>query len=201
MSAPSNTPLPPLPAVSTPHPAPQPPAASTKGVYQITRPAGLCAISQKPILPGHPFHALLKESGGLFVRLDVLPEYWADADKSGLLASWQTVMPASNAPKKVFVDDAILLQLLINLEGTEDPAKLRFRFVLTLLLMRKRLVKHDRTHQTPAGAVWSVRPRGSQPDAAPLEVLDPKLNETDLADLGLQLQEILASDGGIGGGT
>ena len=71
------------------------------------------------------------------------PRKWAQFDKSNLLAFWQTVMPASEEKKKVFVDDEVLCTLFERLAETTEPSKVNFRFVLGLILMRKRLVIYE----------------------------------------------------------
>jgi hypothetical protein len=63
------------------------------------------------------------------------------------------------------------------LEGEEEPSKRSFRFVLALLLMRRRRFKLEETHQQDGHDVLVLRcPR----TGAQHEVLDPGLSDEEL---------------------
>ena len=79
------------------------------------------------------------------------------------------------------------------LADTGEAAKLNFRFVLGLILMRKRLVvyedaRHDDLGDRGARDVWVVRMKGRDER---LDLTDPKLNEQQVAEVSQQLGEIL----------
>ena len=145
--------------------------------------------------------AAVRETPAGLERVDVAAEHWDAFDRSGLLAYWHTVMPRVEEKKKVFVDDEVLCTLFERLAEATEPAKVAFRFVLGLILMRKRLVVYDSTRHDPAppaqdGAteppgprdVWVVRMKG-RTDL--LDLVDPKLDESQMAEVSQQLGEIL----------
>ena len=142
--------------------------------------------------------AAVRETPEGLERLDVAPEHWEPFDKSNLLAFWQTVMPAAEEKKKVFVDDEVLCTLFERLAEATEPAKVHFRFVLGLILMRKRLVIYESTRRgtKPASAgepgaakdVWVVRMKGRDDR---LDLIDPKLDENQVLEVSQQLGQIL----------
>jgi hypothetical protein len=168
--------------------APNKPAS---GGYEVGRPQGKCVVTGKPIAPDEKFMAALRETPTGMERLDVSLEAWKDFDKSRLLASWQTTMPRPEAKKKVFVDDEVLAQLFERLGETTEPAKLNFRFVLGLILMRKRLLIYEASKSVEGQEIWIVRPKGKEQR---LELLNPKLDEQQVAEVSGQLGEILNSE-------
>ena len=55
--------------------------------------------------------------------------------------------------KKLFVDDQVLCELFERLASATEAAKLNFRFVLGLILMRKRMIVYESTRITGEGSV------------------------------------------------
>jgi len=125
-------------------------------------------------------------------RVDWCPACWTGVDRAGVLAFWQTTMPRPDQPKKQpFVDDDVLCELFERLAGTEDAAKLSFRFVLGLILMRKRLVIHEATRSENGREIWVVRVRGSQGAS---ELVNPRLTEEQIREVGGQLSQIMREE-------
>jgi hypothetical protein len=170
----------------TAHPKPKPGA----GGYDISKPAGKCAVSGRTIEPTEKFMTALRDTPQGFQRLDVAQENWDAFDKSDLLGFWQTTMPRPEEKKKLFVDDAILVELFERLEGTDEPSRQNFRFVLGLILMRKRLVIYDTSKTDDAGReVWLMRIKGR--GETTFNLINPHLREEQVADVSRQLGEIL----------
>ena len=178
-------------------PAAKPPGGKP-GELHVPKPAGVCAVSGRAIAPGEKFMAALRETPTGLERLDVAIEHWDAFDKADTLGFWQSVMPRPQEKKKVFVDDEVLCTLFERLAEATEPTKVAFRFVLGLILMRKRLVLYDATRHdppppgspegTPPRDVWVVRMKG-RPD--PLDLVDPKLGEKQVVEVSQQLGEIL----------
>jgi hypothetical protein len=160
------------------------------GGYDVPRPAGVCAVTGRAIAPGEKYIAAVRETPTGLERLDVLPEAWGQGfDRDNLLGFWQTVMPTSEQkPRKLFVDDEVLTTLFERLADASEPAKVNFRFVLGLILMRKRIVIYETTRQEVGRDVWVVRLKGREDR---LDVVDPKLSESQVAEVSQQLGEIL----------
>lgn len=164
------------------------PAPVKPGQWTVTKPAGVCAITGNAILPGDKFMGAIREVAEGIERVDISLDHWDHADKTGLLASWQTVMPKHEEKKKLFVDDTVLCTLFEKLGEATEPAKVNFRFVLGLILMRKRLVIYDQTRQEEGRDIWVVRMRGRQDT---LELVDPKLNADQTLEVSQQLGQVL----------
>jgi hypothetical protein len=139
-----------------------------------------------------------------FVRLDYAEEAWKGGSRPGrewmVLGSWRGTVPEPGARRKLLVDDQSLLELfegsgedpsLIDGEGgggaeqgAVDPEtaarrekdRLAFRFVLALILLRKRLL----IGEGQKGKAMLVRPKGvPKPPEGPelIEVVDPGLDD------------------------
>jgi hypothetical protein len=160
----------------------------TGGGIDVPRPAGICAVSGQAIAPGEKFVAAIRETPEGIERRDVLVQHWSEFEREGVLAFWHTMMPQTEQKKKLFVDDEVLCTLFERLADATEEAKLNFRFVLALVLMRKRLIVYEETRREEGHDVWVVRLRGREDR---LDLVDPKLDESKVADVSQQLGEIL----------
>ena len=174
--------------MSTAAPHQQQQAKPQQGGYDVPRPAGHCAVTGRKIEAGEKFFAAIRETPEGMERVDVAPEAWENFDRSNLLAFWQTVMPEHEVKKKVFVDDEVLCTLFERLADATEPVKINFRFVLGLILMRKRLIIYENTRQEDGREIWQVRFKGRE---EMMDLLNPKLDESQIQDVSNQLGEIL----------
>jgi hypothetical protein len=159
--------------------------------YSVARSIGKCSVCARDIATGEKMMGALRDIPTGLERVDVCLACWATYDKSPLLGFWQSTMPEATARKKTFVDDGVLCELFERLSGTTDAPKLNFRFVLGLILMRKRLIVYESTRIEEGREIWSVRFRGREDM---LDLLNPKLNEQQVAEVSTQLGEILNGD-------
>ncbi len=105
---------------------------------------------------------------------------------------WRTAVPVPTEKKRLFVDDELLVNFFDRLEDAAEPAKINFRFVLALILMRKRLLTYERARKRDDGVeVWTLRLRG---DDRRREVLNPEMDEDQTAQVSEQLSTILQGE-------
>jgi hypothetical protein len=164
------------------------PQQGGQGGYEVPRPAGHCSVTGRKIEAGERLFAAIRETPVGIERIDVSPEAWEGFDRAGVLAFWQTVMPAHEQKKKVFVDDEVLCTLFERLSDATEPVKVNFRFVLGLILMRKRFIVYEGSRQEAGRDVWVVRMKGRDER---LDLIDPKLDELQVTEVSQQLGEIL----------
>jgi hypothetical protein len=194
--------------------------------YEIPRTTGVCASTGRELQPGETYFATLVEvdpeqqgeAGGNSAaaalgmqRLDVSQEAWDKGYRPGRLFSyWKTTVRQPNEKKRLFVDDTVLMNLLVRLEDATEPQRLAFRYVLALILMRKKLLRFDggerRTVEEDGESReqewWTLTPKqdvtkghfGKWADDQTLNVLDPQLDEAQIEQVTHQLGEILEAE-------
>jgi len=88
------------------------------------------------------------------------------------------------------------MDLFERLADDERPQRVAFRFVLALILMRKRLLRFAGRKAGGEGETewWLMRPKGVGTDQPPLEVLNPRLADDDVRELTAQLSEVLRGE-------
>lgn len=164
--------------------------------WDIGRSSGHCAASGEPLTAGMPcIVALIERVEDLsapLVRMDFSQAGWdSPARPVGVIAFWKTVVAPAGEKRRGFADDQTLLDLFDRLSGDERPHRVRFRFVLMLLLVRKRLLRVAGTSTAAGVETWSVLPKGAAEGEAPTAVLNPKLDEAAMKEVTDQLGEVL----------
>lgn len=187
--------------------------------YELPRATGTCASTGRAFEPGEHYYAALveveqpsddqKKSAPTlgFARVDVSAEAWEQGYRPERLFSfWKTTQPEPNAKKSPWADDAVLVDLLERLADTEDAKRIALRHVITLVLMRKKLLRYDgaETHDTEdqPQTIWQLTPKldpakgplGKWNEERQLNVIDPGLTEEDVASLIDQLSQIVETD-------
>lgn len=155
--------------------------------WEIHKPLGTCSGSGKKIEPGEEYVAALVEIDNQFERKDFSSQFWA-ANKPKVYCYWKSIMPKDDKKKKIFVDNDMLLAFFERLATETNEEKINFRFVLTLILMRKRLVKYDSSEKIDGKEIWTVKITGKDETA---QVINPQLTEDKIEQLSNQLGQIL----------
>ncbi|MDR3181437.1 MAG: hypothetical protein LBT89_00715 [Planctomycetaceae bacterium] len=114
----------------------------------IPRPAKICSVSQRELLSGEEFYSVLTDDEGLLRRQDIAAEHWATPPEH-CLGWWKTKVPENTAKKDNTLSNDSLLQLFDGLSFTNE--KNDVRYVLTLLLLRRRLFRLEREETSETG--------------------------------------------------
>lgn len=166
--------------------------------YRVNRSTGVCAETGQSIEPGAPcVAALCDDEEAILHRVDFSMESWESGKRpEGLFSFWKTRMPEKGEKKKVFVDDQVLLDIFERMAEDEREDRLAFRFVLGLILIRKRLFRHESQRKDEGGdrVVWLLRLKGSPPDAPLVEMVNPGIGDDDILSLSEQLGDVLQGD-------
>ena len=209
--------------------------------YEIQRSNGTCAATERVMEPGEAMYAALceltdeeqrlldeaRKAGKTdksfsaadalgMKRVDVTQTAWDEGYRPPLMFSfWKSTVPEPNEKKKTFVDDAVLMSILLKLGDTEDAGKLAFRHVVSLILLRKKLLRYDGVQvrevvqtddtgetETVEQDWWQFTPKkdvkkghfGKWDEDKAFEVLDPKLDESQIVAVTEQLGEVLEAD-------
>ena len=184
--------------------------------YDVQKTSGVCLATGQTLEPGQDCYSALvdipaeqreKDDQLGMRRVDVSAPAWEDGYRPPHLFSfWKTTIPEPSARKKTFVDDAVLMNLLRRLEDAEEPQRLAFRYVVALILMRKKLLRYDGTQRRddpqgdgPVQDWWQFTPKrdvtkghfGKWDDDQTISVLDPRLDAQQIQQVSQQLDQVL----------
>ena len=158
--------------------------------WQVARTEGRCAGSGEKLLPGTTYYASLIDCGETFERRDYSTSYW-DTEHPEIFSYWLTIIQAPNEKKKLLVDDDVLVNLFERLANTDIVSKQNFRFVLTLILMRKRRVKYEGSYKKDGLEYWKMR---LVREKSYTDVLNPHLTESQISEVSQELSTILNTE-------
>lgn len=150
--------------------------------WEISKLAPHCAACARAFAEDEELFSALYDERTEFVRRDFCPACWEKVEGEGVFSFWRTrVIMKKEAPPKRFVNDEALLTFFARLEGEGDPLKVNFRFVLALLLIRKKLFQFKSVRREAAGKgerEWLIlRDRREERD---VEVLNPDLSDEEV---------------------
>jgi hypothetical protein len=110
--------------------------------YQIDASNRRCAASGRELRPGERVFTVLLDEGGKFVRRDYCTEAW-QGPPANAFSFWAGRVPARDDQRRPPIDDELLLQCFHRLEGETEPNRVNFRYVVALLLMRRKRLKFE----------------------------------------------------------
>ena len=157
------------------------------GDWEIKRPLGECSGSGRRIDSGEEYFGALVETEQGLERRDFSADFWENT-KPNVFCFWKSRLAAPDQKKRLFVDDEMLMAFFERLAHETEPDKVNFRFVLALVLMRKRRLKYDATKTTDGQEIWCLRVTG---DKQIVEVVNPHLDEGQIEQLSSQIGQIL----------
>lgn len=159
--------------------------------WEVSRTTGKCAASERALAEGEAYYAVLLETETGFERRDYAVDAWSGPPE-GTFCYWRGRVPIrEKKPGTYAVDMAILSQLFTQLEDAQSETKQQLRFVLALLLMRKRLLKLDRSSTEEGQEYWHLRMTSDQ---SMHRVLNPRLEKEQIERLSAQLTAILSGE-------
>jgi hypothetical protein len=109
-----------------------------------------CAATGRALEPGQEYYSTLTMERGAPVRCDYSPEAW-QGPPDGALAWWRSFLAEGDRPRGELAPQDVLLNLFAALTGA--PGEQEFRYVLGLLLMRRRWLRLDDTRREAGGEV------------------------------------------------
>jgi hypothetical protein len=110
--------------------------------YQIHGPARGCAATGRELKAGERVFSVLRDENGQFVRTDYAADAWP-GPPAGAVAGWAGRVPDAGRPARPVINDDLLADCFEHLSGTTDPGRVRFRYVVALLLMRRKRFKFE----------------------------------------------------------
>ncbi len=117
--------------------------------FEVQRCTRRCAALDRELAPGETFYSVLIPQGGNVVRRDYSAEAWQGPPEEAI-GWWKSQMPdAAGARKVTLAPNDVILQYFEQLEGEAD--KQDMRYVLALLMIRRRILRLEDTEKDEQG--------------------------------------------------
>jgi hypothetical protein len=106
--------------------------------FEVQRCSRRCASTDRALEPGELCYSVLEVSGAEVLRKDYSADAWVGAPE-GALGWWKSRIPEPTAKKVKLAPNDVLLELFDQL--ADQPDQIDLRYVLTLLLVRRRVLR------------------------------------------------------------
>jgi len=161
----------------------------------VSRPTGVCAATGEQLTPAEPAMAALceREEDEGFDRMDFSIKAWEQGNRPpNLFSHWRYIVPEEGKKPDIVIDDEVLVDLFERLTDDERPQRIAFRYILALVLLRKRKLRMVGRETDDDGEIWLLQFKGT--DGAPVKVKNPGIGEDEIHSLSDQLSEILQGE-------
>ena len=116
--------------------------------YDVQKSTRTCAVSGRVIAAGEPFYSVLVRDGAALARRDYAADAWPGPPDDAV-GWWKSTMGDREGKKPKLAPSEVLLELFRS--PAETPDQLEFRYVLALLLVRRRLLRLEEAVTDEAG--------------------------------------------------
>jgi hypothetical protein len=144
--------------------------------YQIQPNTRRCAATGRELRPGERYFTALVDSAGQFIRQDYSAEAW-QGPPAGAFSFWSGRVPTDQDNRKPHFDDDMLVECFERLEGQKEPNRLSFRYVVALLLMRRKRFRFEEARTQGESEVLVVKCART---GAKYEVLNPGMTQDEM---------------------
>jgi len=158
--------------------------------YQIQASTRKCSLTGRELRPGEKVYTVLLDQDGKFVRHDYSMEAW-QGPPANAFGFWVGHLPATEADRKPRIDDELLMDCFRRLEGQTEPARQNFRYVVALLLMRRKRLKFEEARTENGQEILRLRDaRGRQA----YQVVHPRLTDDEMIAVQEEVFKVLGWD-------
>ncbi len=119
--------------------------------YELQHGSRCCSASGREFAPGETYYSVLIDDGVELKRLDYAADAWPGPPENAV-GWWKSEVPDRHAAKKHWAPNDVMLDFWDQL--AEEPEKQDMRYVLTLLLIRRRVFRWEEEKFDPQGRQW-----------------------------------------------
>jgi hypothetical protein len=116
--------------------------------YEVQRSTRRCTVSGREFAPGEKFYSVLLVEGAELRRYDYAVEAWS-SPPPGAVGWWQSQLPDAGAKRPHGAPNDVLLQFFDEL--ADQPERQDMRYVLALLLVRRRVFRLEEDERSATG--------------------------------------------------
>jgi len=164
--------------------------------WKIQLRSSLCTACQQPFADKAVYHALLTLGSEGYQRQDVCGTCYSDARRTGAVCYWQGEykQPAPAPAEAIHKDSAEAL--LRRLVESPDPAQGAARYILAVMLERKRILRHRDTLRSSDGEELLVYEHAKTQES--FTIPDPHLRLDELEHVQRQVSDLLQPASAVG---
>ncbi len=158
--------------------------------WEVEAATGRCTATGREFQEGEQFYTVLFEKDESFTRADYSVEAWQGPPEDAY-CHFRTRVAVKEPKKRLLVDNELLVDFFLRLAEEKELLRIQFRFVLALILMRKRLLRYEDSAVEDGSEIWAMT---LSRDQSPQRVVNPQLTDDQIEAVSRELSAILHSD-------
>ena len=115
---------------------------------EIQRCTRQCAKTDRPFVPGEMIYSVLLPEGDQVKRLDYAADAWQSPPENAI-AWWKSQLAVASGKRAHWAPNEVILDYFDRLQTDESKADVRY--VLTLLMIRRRIVRLEHVEREESG--------------------------------------------------
>lgn len=141
--------------------------------YPIEVDTRRCTVTGRELQPGERFYGVLVEEEGKLIRKDYAADCWQGPPERAF-SFWAGRVPPRETNRRPKIDDELLFDCFRRLDNPEDEGRVQFRFVVALLLMRRKRLRFEEAISHEDGEVLRLRDGRTR---ELYDVMNPRLDD------------------------
>ena len=113
--------------------------------WQINKSAKSCIHCDMSFGEDEEYFSALYDIDDIFTRRDYCFECWSKATDEGVFSYWKTKVQKKPVKEQRYANIDVFYDLFLRTEDEKDLSRVNFRYVLSLYLMRKKVLKLQET--------------------------------------------------------
>ena len=162
--------------------------------WDLQERAHACRVCQIAFVAGQPYHTFLCFGAEGYRRSDICDKCWPTVDRTGEISQWvgvfQTPPPPAETVKKETAES-----LLRKLIASDDPTQSNARYILAVMLERKRVLRPRGTNIATSGKKILVYEHSTTGES--FLVTDPELRLDQLEEVQKEIALLLTTPQGV----
>jgi hypothetical protein len=150
--------------------------------YPVSVAERRCSATGRALRPGERYYGVMFSTSSGFARHDFAADAWTGPPEKAV-GFWSGKVPA-NDNRRQSIDVDSIHEHFIRLTECDDPSKINFRYVLALLLVRRKRLRLD-------GSTASILKLTDPKTGERHEVLDPGLQAVQLTEVQAEVMSVL----------
>lgn len=163
--------------------------------WKVQKGGRACSVNGRELTEGEAYFSALQDEGKTFARYDFSPEAWSEADKSYFFSFWRSRVPmAGEKKKKLVIDIEAFYMFFSQLAAEEETHKQVFRYLVALILTRKRVLRLLEVEKAPEGDTLLLFDNRAKQE---IRVFCPEASREELHEAQEQLNQIFECQMGL----
>ena len=121
--------------------------------WEVTGSKEVCTVCGRSFGEREEYWSAIFPADEGFLRRDYCHECWSGGPQEAF-GFWRTRCRREPEPPKRFVNDETLLEFFRRLSACDDPQRRKLAFLMSVLLLRKRLLKERGRRRDESGLYW-----------------------------------------------